>query len=355
MAIARAIVTDPYLLVADEPTGDLDRQSAGEILELLQALNRDFQKTIVMVTHDPQAAAGASGAASGQGEARGRRLPGIRRARSRVMKYLGYVPRNARRNPVRSLLTVASIAVCLFLMMILISFLTINDEVASSLRIYNRIITMSSQGLAQPVPISRVAEIAAMDGVVAASPFSWYGGKYGEDPIPFAQFGIDPDTIFYDLRRANDPPRAAQGVSGRPGRLHHRHEARRGLRSEGRRPVAPEGGPVPVRPGADGSGHLRRSLEPGSAHGDVPLGLSGRGAQTGSPGADVGQCGNRCGEGQECRPDGLLEQGNRCALPQQRHTHTHADRGGVREDVRRDVRRHALDLSAGSVWRSCSR
>jgi putative ABC transport system ATP-binding protein len=56
VAIARAIVTDPYLLVADEPTGDLDRQSAGEILDLLEQLNREFQKTIVMVTHDSLAA-----------------------------------------------------------------------------------------------------------------------------------------------------------------------------------------------------------------------------------------------------------------------------------------------------------
>jgi putative ABC transport system ATP-binding protein len=56
VAIARAIVTDPYLLVADEPTGDLDRTSAGEILDLIEQLNREFQKTIVMVTHDPLAA-----------------------------------------------------------------------------------------------------------------------------------------------------------------------------------------------------------------------------------------------------------------------------------------------------------
>ena len=61
VAIARAIVTDPYLLVADEPTGDLDRGSAGEILELLEQLNREFRKTIVMVTHDPLAAGGPGG------------------------------------------------------------------------------------------------------------------------------------------------------------------------------------------------------------------------------------------------------------------------------------------------------
>jgi putative ABC transport system ATP-binding protein len=56
VAIARAIVSDPAILVADEPTGDLDAKSADEILELLNRLNREFHKTIVMVTHDPKAA-----------------------------------------------------------------------------------------------------------------------------------------------------------------------------------------------------------------------------------------------------------------------------------------------------------
>ena len=56
VAIARAIVSDPTLLLCDEPTGDLDRETANEILELLQALNRDHGKTIIMVTHDAQAA-----------------------------------------------------------------------------------------------------------------------------------------------------------------------------------------------------------------------------------------------------------------------------------------------------------
>ena len=56
VAIARAIVSDPALLLCDEPTGDLDRETADEILQLLQILNRDHGKTIVMVTHDAQAA-----------------------------------------------------------------------------------------------------------------------------------------------------------------------------------------------------------------------------------------------------------------------------------------------------------
>jgi putative ABC transport system ATP-binding protein len=56
VGIARAIVTDPTLLLCDEPTGDLDRKAGDEILDLLQALNRDHHKTIIMVTHDPHAA-----------------------------------------------------------------------------------------------------------------------------------------------------------------------------------------------------------------------------------------------------------------------------------------------------------
>ncbi len=56
VAIARAIVTDPSFILADEPTGDLDAESATEVLNVLQTLNRDFGKTIILVTHDPRAA-----------------------------------------------------------------------------------------------------------------------------------------------------------------------------------------------------------------------------------------------------------------------------------------------------------
>src|SRR3989442_1390177 len=59
VAIARAVVADPNIIVADEPTGDLDRKSAGEVLQLLKTLNETLGKTIVMVTHDPHAAESA--------------------------------------------------------------------------------------------------------------------------------------------------------------------------------------------------------------------------------------------------------------------------------------------------------
>ena len=60
VAIARALVSDPRMLICDEPTGDLDRHTADEVLTLLQRLNRDFGKTVIMVTHDPKAAEYAS-------------------------------------------------------------------------------------------------------------------------------------------------------------------------------------------------------------------------------------------------------------------------------------------------------
>ena len=112
------------------------------------------------------------------------------------MKYIGMILRNARRNPIRAFLTIASLSVSLSLAMVLVSFQTINGEMTQSVKGFHRIIVMSAQGLGQPVPFARVADVRADPGVDAVSPFSWYGGKYKGEVMPFAQFGVDPATFF---------------------------------------------------------------------------------------------------------------------------------------------------------------
>jgi putative ABC transport system permease protein len=122
------------------------------------------------------------------------------------MKYFTYIFRNVRRNPVRTILTIASTSICLFLMMILLAFFDMRDDAAKANRIYNRIITMNANGFAGMVPISRVPQISRLDGVVAASPFSWYGGKYHDEVMPFAQFAVDSETVFTILDEFRVPP-----------------------------------------------------------------------------------------------------------------------------------------------------
>lgn len=112
------------------------------------------------------------------------------------MKFLGMILRNARRNPIRSFLTIASLSVSLALAMVLISFSTINGEVTSSTVGFNRIIVMSAQGFSQPVPIARLNDVRAIPGVADVTTFSWYGGKYNEEVMPFAQFGVDPRAFL---------------------------------------------------------------------------------------------------------------------------------------------------------------
>jgi putative ABC transport system permease protein len=113
-----------------------------------------------------------------------------------LMKYFSYILRNARRNPIRSILTVASTAICVFLMMILLSFFAIRDDMNSSWRVRDRLVTLNANAFGGMVPISYVEEIARLDGVVAATPFLWFGGKCQEESLPFAQFGVDPAHVF---------------------------------------------------------------------------------------------------------------------------------------------------------------
>jgi len=122
------------------------------------------------------------------------------------MKYLGYILRNVRRNRLRTLLTVGSIGVSLFLMMLMLSFLAINGTVSETLKGSNRLIAMSSQGFAVPLPIRFVDECRSMPGVNYASPLAWFGGSYKDEKMPFAQFGMDADTIAEILEDRKIPP-----------------------------------------------------------------------------------------------------------------------------------------------------
>jgi putative ABC transport system permease protein len=103
-------------------------------------------------------------------------------------------------------MSIASTGACLFPMMILVSFFAISEEVNSSARIYNRIVTINANGFDAVVPISYVKKVAQHKGIVAASPFNWYGGKYQDAVTPFSQFGVDPNTIFRILDEFTIPP-----------------------------------------------------------------------------------------------------------------------------------------------------
>jgi len=122
------------------------------------------------------------------------------------MKFIPLVIRNVLRNKIRTLFTGSSIAMSLFLVVLLYSFLTIQDEIAASAAGYNRIVATHVNGLTGNVPIAYVNRIRNMEGVRSAVPFSWFGGRYREETIPFAQFGTDADYILDLLEECKLPP-----------------------------------------------------------------------------------------------------------------------------------------------------
>jgi cell division protein FtsX len=108
------------------------------------------------------------------------------------MKYLPLIIRNVMRNKVRSLFTGASIAASLFLVVVLYSLLTVQDEMAAGAEQYNRIAVQNVQGLTGNLPIAYVDRIRKISGVRSAIPMSWFGGRYRDEKTTFAQFGTDP-------------------------------------------------------------------------------------------------------------------------------------------------------------------
>jgi putative ABC transport system permease protein len=122
------------------------------------------------------------------------------------MKYLPYILRNVRRNKLRSLLTILAIGICLMLMTFLYGYLASMEAWGREADKYNRVVVMSSQGFDGLVPVKMLDEVRQQKGVLAAVPFSWFGGKYGDGTEFFAQFGTDPNHVFDVWSEFKIPP-----------------------------------------------------------------------------------------------------------------------------------------------------
>lgn len=112
------------------------------------------------------------------------------------MKTLLYIWRNVKRNKLRSSLTILSVGFSLALMTVLHGYTAMQGEWRKDAMKFNRIVVMNTQGFSGKLPIAYVERVANTPGVVAATPYAWYGGNYKEEQFPFAQFGCDPKNAF---------------------------------------------------------------------------------------------------------------------------------------------------------------
>lgn len=122
------------------------------------------------------------------------------------MKFLPYILKNVLRNKVRSTFTILSIAVSLFLVTLLYGYLEFQDELAAANVQYNRLVVTHRQGLTSLIPVSHVDKVRGLEGVKAAAGMSWFGGKYQEERMTFAQFATDPSCIFTVYDEYQVPP-----------------------------------------------------------------------------------------------------------------------------------------------------
>ena len=112
------------------------------------------------------------------------------------MKFLPYIVKNVLRHKLRNIFTCISIGLSLFLVTILYAYIAVQDELSAIRAQYNRLVVQHAQGLTFPIPIAYVDKVRSMPGVQAAVPMSWFGGKYKDDRLRFAQFATDPDKLF---------------------------------------------------------------------------------------------------------------------------------------------------------------
>ena len=230
MAIARAIVSDPTLLVCDEPTGDLDRATADEVLRLLQMLNREHGKTVVMVTHDPKAAEYARRArAPRQGH-------DDRGARLRV-RYLPLLWAGLFRKKTRTILTLLSIVVA-FALFGLLQAVQVAFESGADAADAKRLLTTARYSIIEPLPMSYLRRIEQVPGVVGVAYADWFGAKYQNESNAFPVFAVDPARYLDMYPEFTIDPRAARGLRADAHRRDRGQAAGRSLRLEGRAEAA---------------------------------------------------------------------------------------------------------------------
>jgi energy-coupling factor transporter ATP-binding protein EcfA2 len=151
VAIARALITDPTLIVADEPTGDLDRTSATEILAMLQRLNADVGKTIIMVTHDAHAAEAAN--RSSIWKKASCCIPNAPPGTALIMYLAKLIARNAMRHKLRTALTVLGLVIAVLaygLLQTVVDAWYAGASAASNARL----VTRNAISLTFPLPLS---------------------------------------------------------------------------------------------------------------------------------------------------------------------------------------------------------
>ena len=198
VAIARAIVADPTLVLLDEPTGQLDAKSSQDVLSLLERLNDEFKKTIIMVTHDAHAAERAKTVLHLEKGLL------IERQAVAAMKFLPLVLANLGRHKRRTFLTIASVALALFLFASLRTVVTTLAR-AAQFGSARRLVMTNATGFVFPLPLSYANRLSAAKGVTDVTWANWFGGKYGDNKRFFAQFAVDPSHISRSIPRSSLP------------------------------------------------------------------------------------------------------------------------------------------------------
>ena len=236
VAIARALITDPTIIVADEPTGDLDRTTAEEILGLLDRLNREIGKTIIMVTHDPKAAEKAPPADPPR-KGRAHRVAAAEpQIRSRPPMFVVLlVLRNAFRHKLRTALTIVGIVVAITafgLLRTIVDAWYAGANASSSARL----VTRSSISLVFPLPLTYAQKIRQVAGVQSCRGPTGSAASTSPSAISSRSSRSTRRPTSTCIRSSCCRRSRAQGVPRRPQGRDRRPQARRPVRLEGRRP-----------------------------------------------------------------------------------------------------------------------